>query len=75
MERRQQAMSKTFEIPFWEKYTLSIEGASRYFRIGEKKIRKLTEENPDADFILMNGSRIQIKRHLFEQYIDAASVV
>ena len=68
-------MSTTFEIPFWEKYTLSIEEASRYFRIGEKKIRKLTEENPDADFILMNGNRIQIKRRLFERYIDTASVV
>ena len=68
-------MSKTFEIPFWEKYTLSIEEASRYFRIGEKKIRKLTEENPDADFVLMNGNRIHIKRHMFEKYIDAASVV
>ncbi len=68
-------MSKTFEIPFWEKYTLSIEEASQYFRIGEKKIRKLTEENPDADFVLMNGNRIQIKRRLFEKYIDAASAV
>ncbi len=68
-------MSKTFEIPFWEKYTLTIEEASQYFRIGEKKIRKLTEENPDADFVLMNGNRIQIKRRLFEKYIDAASAV
>ena len=25
------------DVPIWEKYTLSIEEASRYFRIGEKK--------------------------------------
>ena len=68
-------MNETLQIPFWEKYTLSPEEASKYFRIGEKKLRKLIEENPTADFILRNGNRIQIKRRLFEQYIDAASVV
>ena len=25
------------DVPIWKKYTLSIEEASRYFRIGEKK--------------------------------------
>ncbi|MBO5303278.1 MAG: excisionase [Lachnospiraceae bacterium] len=68
-------MHTTKEIPFWEKYTLSIEEASQYFRIGEKKLRQLILENPAADFILMNGNRAQIKRKLFEQYIDAATVV
>lgn len=68
-------MDKTLEIPIWEKYTLTIEEAAKYFRIGEKKMRQLTLENPTADFILMNGNRVQIKRRLFEQYIDAASAV
>ena len=27
------------EIPVWEKYTLTIEEASKYFRIGENKLR------------------------------------
>ena len=26
----------TNDIPIWEKYTLTIEEASKYFRIGEK---------------------------------------
>ncbi len=26
------------DVPIWEKYTLTIEEASKYFRIGEKKI-------------------------------------
>lgn len=68
-------MDKTLEIPIWEKYTLTIEEAAKYFRIGEKKMHQLTLENPTADFILMNGNRVQIKRRLFEQYIDAASAV
>lgn len=63
------------EIPFWEQYTLSIEEAAEYFRIGQKRLRRIISENPDADFILMNGNRIQIKRKLFEDFIDMATAV
>jgi excisionase family DNA binding protein len=59
------------KIPFWEKYTLSIEEAAAYFRVGENKLRNLVAENKAAKFILWNGNRPQIKRRLFEQYIDA----
>lgn len=58
------------DIPVWRKYTLSVQEAARYFRIGEKKMRKLIEENPGANYILWNGTRPQIKRKLFEQYLD-----
>lgn len=58
------------DVPIWEKYTLSIEEASRYFRIGEKKLRKLAEENLDSGWIIVNGNRIQIKRKQFEKIID-----
>lgn len=30
-----------FEIPFWEKYTLTVQEAAAYFRIGEKSCEKL----------------------------------
>ena len=59
-----------YEIPVWRKYTLSVQEAARYFRIGDKKMRKLIEENPGANYILWNGTRPQIKRRLFEQYLD-----
>lgn len=62
-------------IPFWKKYTLSIEEASQYFRIGENKLRKLISENPNANYILWNGSRAQIKRDLFEHFIDSLEAV
>ena len=58
------------DVPIWEKYTLTIEEASKYFRIGEKKLRKLAEENLDADWVIVNGNRIQIKRKKFEKIID-----
>ena len=35
------------------------------------KLRQLTLDKPTADFILMNGNRVQIKRKLFEQFIDS----
>ena len=58
------------DIPVWRKYTLSVQEAAKYFRIGDKKMRKLIEENPSANYILWNGTRPQIKRRLFEQYLD-----
>ena len=63
------------EIPIWEKYTLSIEEAAEYFRIGQTRLRQLVAENPDADFILLIGNRVQIKRVLFERYVDTATVI
>lgn len=63
------------EIPFWEQYTLSIEEAAAYFKIGRDKLRKIVSENPDADFILWNNTRAQIKRKKFENYIDQISLI
>ena len=58
------------DIPVWERYTLTIEEASRYFRIGENKLRRLAEESKNANWLIMNGNRIQIKRKQFEKIID-----
>ena len=63
------------EIPFWCRYTLSIEEAAIYFRIGENKLRRLAEENKHAKWLLTNGNRIQIKRKLFEQVIDELDTI
>ena len=63
------------EIPVWEKYTLTVEEAAQYFRIGEGKIRRLADIVPTPDWVLMNGSRIQIKRRKFEQFIDSTDVI
>ena len=63
------------DVPIWEKYTLTIEEASKYFRIGDNKLRKLAEENPSAAWVMMNGNRIQIKRKQFEKFIDTLEVI
>ena len=62
-------------IPVWERYTLSVEEAAAYFRVGENKLRKIISENQNADFILWNGNRPQIKRKKFEMYIDRLNTI
>lgn len=37
-------------IPVWEKYTLTIEEASEYFRIGRGRLRQLVHENPNGEW-------------------------
>jgi len=63
------------DVPIWEKYTLTIEEAAKYFRIGENKLRKLAEENPNANWVILNGNRIQIKREQFEKMIDTVDTI
>ena len=53
----------------------TIEEAAKYFRIGESKLRKLAEENPVPDWVMMNGNRIQIKRKQFEKMIDTVDAI
>lgn len=68
-------MKNSTTIPIWEKYTLSIEEAAEYFRIGIHKLYKIANENKDADWVLWNANRIQIKRKKFEQYIDSINCI
>ncbi|MBR0277988.1 MAG: excisionase [Clostridia bacterium] len=65
----------SIQIPIWEKFTLSIEEAAVYFRIGENKLRQIVSENKDADFILWNGNRPQIKRAKFEKMLDNVNTI
>lgn len=62
-------------VPVYEQYTLTIKEAACYFRIGENKLRRLAEENPDAPWLIRNGNRIQIKRRQFEKMIDSLDVI
>ena len=63
------------EIPYWERYMLTIREAAEYFHIGEKKMRQIVEDYEGANFIIMNGNRAMIKRKNFERFLDSATVV
>lgn len=62
-------------IPVWKRYVLTIEEAASYYHIGENKLRMIADEHPEAEFIIMNGNRILIKREKFEDFLDKATVV
>lgn len=68
-------MENIYEIPIWKKYTLSVEEAAVYFRIGENKLRSLINENKSADYLLWNGSRALIKREKFERFVDELETI
>ena len=67
--------TKSVSVPIWEQYTLTVEEAAKYFRIGENKIRNLIRQNERANYILWDGSHARIKRKLFEQFIDGTSAI
>ena len=65
---------KQTDIPIWERYTLTIEEASKYFRIGENKLRRLAEENKNANWLIMNGNRILVYDKIVLSRIKALSI-
>ena len=63
------------DVPIWQRYTMTIDEAAAYFHIGRARLRALVSEDPYAPYILMVGNRVQIKRKLFEEYLDSANAV
>ena len=68
-------MKHSANVPLWEKYTLTVDEAAAYFRIGEHKLRKLINEDKNADYLLWNGNRVQIKREKFEKFVDGLDAI
>lgn len=62
-------------VPVWKRYALTVTEAADYYHIGENKLRMIAEEHPEADFVIMNGNRILLKRQKFEEFLDNATVV
>ena len=44
---------KTLQMPWWNKFTFSVQEASAYFGFSDKKLRKLIDENENADYTIM----------------------
>lgn len=58
------------QLPWQQKYTLTLNEASEYFGIGYTKLKQFVQEHSDTDFVLWNGNRVQIKREQFQRYLD-----
>ena len=63
-------MAGEIEVQVKDKFCLTIDEASEYFNIGEKKTRKLVAENMDSGFVIQNGVKVLIKRKRFEVFLD-----
>ena len=58
------------QVQIKDKFCLTIEEASAYFNIGEKKLRKIVSDNLDSGFIIKNGVKFLVKRKQFEKFLD-----
>lgn len=68
-------MAGEIEVQVKDKFCLTIDEASEYFNIGEKKMRKLIVENMDSGFVIQNGVKVLIKRKCFEAFLDDLSAI
>ena len=69
MEEKNTTVKKE-SVPIWEKYALTIYEAAEYFNIGEHRLRQLVREIRQADSVLWSGTKVEIKRELFEKFLD-----
>ena len=63
-------MTDDKRVQIKDKFCLTIEEASAYFNIGEKKLRKIVSDNLDSGFIIQNGVKFLVKRKQFEKFLD-----
>lgn len=63
------------QVQIKDKFCLTIDEASEYFNIGQKKLRKIVSENLDSGFVIQNGVKILIKRERFEKYLEDITAV
>lgn len=63
-------MNDDKQVQIKDKFCLTIEEATEYFNIGEKKLRKIVSENVNSGFIIQNGVKFLIKRKRFEHFLE-----
>ena len=68
-------MSNETQVQIQDKFCLTIDEASAYFNIGEKKLRKLVADNLDSGFIIQNGVKFLIKRKRFEDFLNDLTAI
>ena len=68
-------MQEEKNIPFWEQSVLTMEEASQYFRIGERKLRGIVGKDPSEAYVLWSGKRMLVKRKEFEKHLDEIASV
>lgn len=68
-------MVEKTQVEIKDKFCLTIDEASVYFNIGEKKLRKIISDNLDTGFIIQNGVKFLIKRKQFEDFLRELTAI
>ena len=63
------------KTPLNERYLMSIREAADYFGIGEKKLRRMAENNLYHGFAVYNGNRYMIIRKKLEAFLESAESI
>lgn len=63
------------DIPFFEKYLLTVNEASLYFHIGQKKTYEVVRNHEGAKWLIYNGQRIMIKKDMFAMWLDEQATI
>ena len=61
-------------VPIGEKFILTIKEAAPYYNIGQKKLRRMAEDNLGV-FSVYSGNRYLIIRPKFEEFILNSSEI
>lgn len=75
VERERKTMEEKNFVPVSEKFCLTLQEASHYFNIGEKKMRQISNEHLDDGFVLQNGVKVLIKRKQFEKFLESITSI
>ena len=63
------------KVPRHKKFALTIQEATQYFGIGERKLRQIISEYNNCDWILYNGVKVLIKREKFEKFLNQITTI
>ena len=61
---------RDIRIPLWEKYALTLKEAAEYYSIPETRLKNYMLANPTESFVLKAGSKLLVKRKLFDAFLD-----
>ena len=63
-------MKAKAEVPICDKFALTIEEAAAYSNVGVNQLRSLLKETDFQPVMLRIGTKVLLKRELFEAYLE-----
>ena len=71
MEKKKHYRPRKREVPIWERTLLTVNEASDYTGIGQKRLRDIAA-TPCSNLVVWVGSRMMFKRKKLEEFLDNA---